>query len=292
MSELLRGVVLLLRPRQWVKNGFVLLPLFFGHKLMEYDLLVNSIIAFLVFSCMSSAIYCFNDIEDLEFDKMHPKKCDRPLASGVISLNLGWLLFVFLAVFACMSAYIVNQGLFVIMLIYLILNLFYTLKLKQFAIIDVFIIAVGFVLRVYAGSVVTNIALSEWIILMTFLLALFLGFAKRRDDVLIYEKTNVQSRRNTSQYNMIFLNSVLSIITAVIIVAYMMYCMSDEVVIHMGSRKVYFTSVFVILGLFRYLQQTFINEQTGSPTQVLFTDHFLQLILMGWILTFTFIIYV
>ncbi|WP_456087509.1 UbiA prenyltransferase family protein [Parabacteroides sp.] len=292
MSELLRGVILLLRPKQWVKNGFVLLPLFFGHKLMEYDLLVNSIIALLLFSCMSSAIYCFNDIEDLEFDKVHPKKCNRPLASGVISLKLGWFLFLLLALFSCISACVINQGLFLILAIYLILNLFYTLKLKQFAIIDVFIIAVGFVLRVYAGSVVTNIALSEWIILMTFLLALFLGFAKRRDDVIIFEKTHIQSRKNTSLYNKDFLNSVLSIVTAVIIVAYMMYCMSDGVINQMGSRKVYFTSAFVILGLFRYLQQTFINEQTGSPTQVLYSDHFLQLILIGWILTFTLIIYV
>lgn len=292
MSGLLRGVILLLRPKQWVKNGFVLLPLFFGHKLMEYDLLANSIIAFLLFSCMSSAIYCFNDIEDMEFDKIHPKKCDRPLASGVISLKLGWFLFVLLTVLACVLSYFVNQELFTILLGYFVLNLFYTLKLKQFAIIDVFIIAIGFVLRVYAGSVVTNISLSEWIVLMTFLLALFLGFAKRRDDVIIYEKTHTQSRKNTSQYNRDFLNSVLSIVTAVTIVAYIMYCMSEEVINQMGSRKVYFTSAFVILGLFRYLQQTFINEQTGSPTQVLYTDHFLQLTLIGWILTFTLIIYV
>ncbi|MCD7850878.1 MAG: UbiA prenyltransferase family protein [Parabacteroides sp.] len=245
-----------------------------------------------MFSCISSAIYCFNDIQDLEFDKRHPEKCNRPLASGLVAPKLGWLVFVSLTLFAGVLACIVSWKLLVILLVYFMLNLFYTLKLKQFAIIDVFIIAVGFVLRVYAGSVVTDISLSDWIVLMTFLLALFLGFAKRRDDVIIYEKTHMQSRKNTSQYNRDFLNSVLSIVTAVIVVAYIMHCMSDDVINQMGSRKVYFTSVFVILGLFRYLQQTFINEQTGSPTQVLYTDHFLQLILVGWILAFTLIIYV
>lgn len=292
MNSYIQGVISLIRPKQWIKNGFVLLPLFFGHKLLDFDLFFYSLLAFLSFSCISSAVYSLNDIHDMEYDRLHPSKCNRPLASGLLPKRTGWIMIGVLLLAAVLIALATNSSLLIILAIYFFMNVAYTLKLKQLAIVDVCIIAIGFVLRLYAGSVVTGIPLSEWIVLMTFLLAMFLGFAKRRDDVLIYEKTFVQSRKNILRYNKEFLNVILSIITAVIIMVYIMYCVSEDVVLRMGSHKVYFTAVFVILGLFRYLQLTLVDECSGSPTQILYKDSSLQISIICWVLTFYAIIYV
>jgi 4-hydroxybenzoate polyprenyltransferase len=176
-------------------------------------------------------------------------------------------------------------------LIYFVLNLAYTLKLKHYPLIDVFIIAIGFVLRVIIGGVVTEIELSHWIILMTFLLALFLAFAKRRDDVLIFEDTGICMRSGIQQYNTQFLDQTLTVLASIMIVCYIMYTVSEEVVKRLNCNYVYITSIFVVFGMLRYLQISIVKKNSGSPTKILLKDRFIQITVLLWVISFIFIIY-
>jgi 4-hydroxybenzoate polyprenyltransferase len=174
---------------------------------------------------------------------------------------------------------------------YYLLNIAYCVKLKHIAIVDVFIISTGFVLRVFAGGLATNVYISHWIILMTFLLALFLTFAKRRDDVVIYSKTEVKVRRNINRYSLEFINQAISIIASVTIVCYIMYTVSAEVIIHFQTSYLYITSIFVLAGIIRYMQLAIVDVKSGSPTKILLKDKFTQLCVIAWIITFFVIIY-
>jgi 4-hydroxybenzoate polyprenyltransferase len=171
------------------------------------------------------------------------------------------------------------------------MNLVYTIRLKRIPILDVFIIAVGFVLRIFAGGVNADIFISHWIVLMTFLLALFLAFAKRRDDVVAWEKTGSVRRKGIDKYNTAFMNQALTIVATLTMVCYIMYTMSDEVIERIGSVYLYLTSVWVLVGLFRYMQKTIVYDDSGSPTKTLYHDHFIQFCILGWIMSFFAIIY-
>lgn len=297
---MVRDLFKLIRPHQWLKNLFIFLPVFFGGKLLDVNSLILCIIAFFAYSLACSSIYCLNDILDRKADALHPKKKNRPIASGRISLSWAYALVVLLLLLSGAILTLVktqlsmNQFLQAGALIgfYYVLNIFYCIYLKHIAIIDVMIIAVGFVLRIFVGGVVASVALSHWIIIMTFLLALFLAFAKRRDDVLIYQKTGKKPRANIGRYNEIFLNQVITVIIAVILVAYLLYSVSPEVMERMNSSNVYVTALFVLLGLLRYLQITMVDGKSGSPTKVLMTDRFLQLAIVGWVFSFLVILYV
>lgn len=293
---MMKSILLLLRPQQWLKNGFIFLPIFFDHKLTEVNYLLLAVIAFFAYSFAASGIYCLNDLIDVEADRKHPKKCKRPIASGKISKTMAAVL-VALCLFASIATAFLIDGyarykVMTIVGIYFIMNIAYCLKLKQMAIVDVFIIAVGFVLRIFVGGFATGIVLSQWIVLMTFLLALFLAFAKRRDDVVIYEDTGVLARKNVNRYNLPFMNQVIGVVSSITMVCYIMYTVDPEVMTRMGSRYVYLTSIFVLAGIIRYLQLTIVDVKSGSPTKVLMRDRFVQYCIAGWILSFIIIIYV
>ena len=174
---------------------------------------------------------------------------------------------------------------------YFVMNILYTIKLKTVPIIDVSIIATGFVLRVIIGGVCTGIPLSHWIILLTFLLSLFMAFAKRRDDVAIFQSTGVKARRNIGEYTIPFIDLALSITATVTIVCYIMYTVSEEVIIKLGSHYLYITVVFVIIGLLRYLWIAIVESKSGSPTRILLRDRFIQSCMLAWFCTFLIIIY-
>ena len=265
-----------LRPHHWVKNGFIFLPLFFAQRFGDLAALLNCAIVFLGFSLVASSIYIINDIKDMEQDKLHPRKCKRPIASGAVTIRQGMILSALslLAGLAIAGFGMQNVLLIGVVFFYFLMNLAYTLRLKRYAIIDVMIIAIGFVLRIMVGGIAADVELSSWIILMTFLLALFLGFAKRRDDVLIIKKGGIQPRENIVRYNEGFIDSVLVMTAAITIVAYIMYCMSPEVEQRMGSDKVYITSIFVIAGIIRYLQRTMVDETSGNSTRLMMSDRF------------------
>ena len=286
------NILKILRPHQWVKNTFIFIPLFFGGSLFDMADWTSSLVAFVAFSFAASAIYSINDIVDVEADKKHPKKCKRPIAAGLVSKRQASLLAIILAIAALALPFLLNNWMLsVVIALYLAMNLCYCIRLKHYAIIDVCIVAMGFVMRIVAGGVATDIVLSRWIVMMTFLLTLFLSFAKRRDDVLIMNETGMAPRKNTSRYNLTFINQAIPITGGVMLVCYIMYTVSPEVIERFNSPNLYMTSFFVILGLLRYIQLTVVDERSGEPTRLVLSDRLIQLIIAGWIISFAIIIY-
>lgn len=280
-----------MRPHQYIKNLFIFLPLFFAIKITDTVLLTNTVIAFIAFSLAASAIYTFNDYYDIEEDRQHPKKKNRPLASGAISKVQAVVIMVVLLVsgFALMTTESLQAV--AILAAYVIMNIAYSFYLKHIAIIDVVVIAIGFVLRLFVGSVVTGIQLSMWIVIMTFLLALFMALAKRRDDVLIFLETGKKMRNVINGYNLQFLDTAMAIMASVVIVAYTIYTTSAEVVERFHSQYLYLTALFVILGIMRYLQIAFVHLDSGSPTRIVLKDRFMQLTILAWIVSFVWLLY-
>lgn len=293
----MNNILKLIRPHQWLKNVFVLIPMFFGGSLLDPEDIRASLLTFLAYSFVASSVYCFNDINDVEADRRHPVKCKRPLASGAVSMGTAWMLMALMFVLAAlMTALLGDRGHILkvggVLLFYYILNICYCAKLKQYAIVDVCIVAFGFVLRVLAGGFATDITLSKWLVLMTFLLTLFLSFAKRRDDVLRMNETGEPPRMNTIRYNLTFINQAITITASVTLVCYIMYTVSPEVVSRLGSDLLYLTSVFVLLGLLRYMQITVVDKKSGDPTKIMLRDRFTQLVVVLWALTFLILIYI
>lgn len=295
---MIKNIFYLIRPQQWVKNTFVFSPIFFSHHIFEINYWLPCFFSFMAFCLAASGIYCFNDIHDYAADRNHAEKCKRPIASGKISKKVGYFVmgccFLF-SIFVIIMQHFISQTNCVcsltIILFYVFLNIAYCVKLKHIAIVDMFIISSGFVLRVLIGGLSSDIVLSEWIILMTFLLALFLAVAKRRDDVIIYEQTGIKVRENVNRYTAEFMNLSLCVISSITIMCYIMYTISQEVVVRFNSNFLYLTSVFVLAGIIRYLQLTIVDAKSGSPTKILLKDRFIQLCIFCWLLTFTIIIY-
>ncbi len=288
----MKGILELMRPGQWMKNLFVLTPLFFSGQMDDTVHLLNATVAMAVFCMAASGIYCLNDVMDAEADRRHPEKRRRPVASGRIGKQAAICWGAVLEILAIGMAWLaIGEGMAVVLAAYTILNTAYCLWLKKFALVDVFIIAAGFLLRLMAGSVSTGIRLSHWIVLMTFLLALFLALAKRRDDVLIHERGEGQMRRNVERYNLPFIDTAIAITVAVTLVCYFMYTLSTDVMERTGSSDLYLTGLFVLLGMLRYLQLTMVDACSGSPTRLVMKDRFMQLCIAGWMACFTVILY-
>lgn len=281
----------LFRVSQYTKNLFIFLPAFFAGEIFNTGIMLPSLLAFLGFSLIASSMYIVNDCIDIRYDREHPEKSQRPIASGRIAVRTSLSISLVLLIAGLFISYPLGRTAFLIAVAYVVMNLMYSGGLKHSPIIDVTVIAVGFNLRLFMGSAVTGIELTEWIVVMTFLLAFFLALAKRRDDVLIFEKTGKVMRKSIDGYNSSFLDTSLAIMAAIIIVAYLMYSVSPDVTARMGSHKLYLTSVFVVLGVLRYLQLTLVEEKSGSPTRVLLSDRFTQINLVCWIAAFWLLIY-
>lgn len=277
----------LMRIHQWVKNFFIFLPLFFSFKMDHIPLLIADLWAFVGFCLIASSIYIINDWNDIATDRLHPEKRNRPLASGAINKKVALLMIVSLVAVG-VSVYIFVLGNYIalaLLVSYFILNIFYSLRLKHIPVIDISIVAIGFVIRIFIGGVVTDTPLSRWIVVMTFLLAIFLALGKRRDDVVIYEETGDKVRKNVDGYNIPFLNVAIVVVAAVMMVAYIMYTISQEVTERNGDN-LYLTSFFVFVGLFRYLQIIFVEERSGNPTLIFLKDNFIRIIIILWIISF------
>lgn len=284
------AVLKLIRVHQWVKNGFVFAPVFFASQLNQWTVWAQVTIAFFAFSLMASCIYVINDYVDIERDRLHPTKCDRPLASGAISKpQARWIVGILLTMAVALGVTLPFPGI-VIILGYFIMNIFYSFKLKHIAIIDITIIAIGFLLRVFLGGVTTQVFISHWLIMLTFLLAMFLGLAKRRDEYLIYLQGK-NTRTSIEGYNIDFINVAMMLTASVTVVTYIMYTVSDEVIQRVGHSNLYITTIFVVLGILRYLQQTLVFTQSASPTKILLYDRFLQGIIGAWLITFGYFLY-
>jgi len=283
-----------MRPQQWTKNLFIFLPLFFNGNVNNFYQLSLCFYAFIGFSLVASGIYCINDVIDAKEDLKHLEKSKRPVASGKISMQMAIVLamLLFTAGISTLFFSSLGMGAIIVTLLYLIMNLAYALCLKQLAIIDIMCIASGFVLRVVVGGYAANVELSHWIILMTFLLATFLASAKRRDDVLFHLREGVITRKNIINYNVEFLNVMMTITATITIICYLMYTVDKEVIERFHEKRyIYSTAIFVMAAIARYLQIALVEENSGNPTRILLKDRFIQLCLSGWIIAFVFIIY-
>jgi decaprenyl-phosphate phosphoribosyltransferase len=286
----------LLRVEQWVKNLFVFVPLFFSGNITNLDLLTKSIFAFIIFSLAASVVYILNDYNDIEADRQHPEKRRRPLASGAISKSQAISIFIGLiaadiALVFFAQAYFHEQlwKFATIVGFYFVMNLGYTFKLKHVPIIDISIIAIGFVLRVLAGGYITGISISQWAILLTFVLALVLAIGKRRGE-LINAQVSGKTRRALDGYNVQFADIALSISVTLAIVCYLMFTLSPEVQQRFHER-VFYTVIFVVFAFLRYLQQTLVYNRTESPTKIVYRDRYIQITLILWVAAFLIQIY-
>ena len=282
----------LARPEQYVKNLFIFLPLFFAFKLMNGSLLFACTQSFLSFSLLASSVYVFNDIRDISSDRQHPDKKKRPIASGRISVKQGVWFALVLILMSMSFWYFLKKQTILIFLAYASMNGIYTIRLKHIAVLDVTCIAVGFVLRILIGTVQADLSTSHWIILMTFLLAMFLALAKRRDDLILQERNDSKLRRSMDGYNLEFVSLSMLLMAGVTIVSYIMYTVSPEVLSRYNNEYIYLTTFWVILGIMRYLQIALVEKNSGSPTQVLWKDTFIKIVLLGWILSYFIIMYV
>lgn len=280
----------LFRIRHMVKNLFVFSPVFFGLKIDELSYGLEAVKAFILFSLVASSVYIINDVFDRESDRLHPEKKKRPIASGMIKVNVAWL-FAFLFFSAgILIGFLINLKLAGVILLYFIMNLVYSIKLKHVPLLDIFIIAVGFILRIVAGSVMTGIMVSDWLIIMTFLVSVFLVLGKRRDDV-IYSIEGKQVRKAVDGYNLEFINMSMSMVGGILILAYILYTISDPVTAHFNTSYLYLTVFLVILGVLRYLQLIFVFGRLSDPIELFYQDRFLQLVLVCWLAVFFILVY-
>lgn len=288
-ADLVGAALQLMRPRQWVKNVFVFAPLFFTPPAMSAEAVIRTLLVFVSFCCVSSAVYCLNDLRDRESDRLHPKKRLRPLAAGRISPAAAVVLAVALLVagmaIALASAPIVS----LVLAAYLLVNVAYTMVLKNVSILDVLVISLGFVLRVYGGALVIDVMPTPWIQICAGLLALFIALAKRRDDVVL--EIGAAHRVSLAGYTRPFLDMCIGVTLAALLVSYMIFTLNDAVMQRLGSDKLFLTVPFVIAGIFRYLQLTLVFERSGSPTELVFKDLFLVLSVVGWVLLYAYLIY-
>lgn len=284
----MKNFIQLIRPHQWIKNFFIFAPLFFSFDFSN-EKFISVLIGFILFSLAASGIYVFNDYHDIAEDRDHPIKKNRPLATGVVSKNNSIILILAFISIAMIGSMYISHTFTLVLTIYIILNIAYTFGLKHISILDIAIIAIGFVLRIYAGATLIENTPSMWIVLVTFVLALFLALAKRRDDCLL-SLDGKKTRKNIDGYNLEMVNAAMTLMAGVTVVSYIMYTVSADVIQRLGTHNLYLTAAFVIIGILRYMQLTFVEHNTGSPTKLVLKDRFLQLVIIGWIGSFYMII--
>lgn len=282
-----KGFILILRPRQWIKNLFLFAALLFSRNIDNPLYIITSFYAFLCFCMISSTVYIFNDIRDIEKDRKHPIKRKRPIAAGVLTRREAQILMLIMLPFSSALSFMLNYSFGFIVMAYLLNNVIYTLYVKNIVILDVMSIALGFILRVSAGAVVIGVAISPWLLLCTFLLALFLGFSKRRNELLIFQENAYNHRRILEHYSLEFIDNMLSIVTTSTLISYSMYTFYAS-----SNRRSMITILFVLYGIFRY-QYIIYNKKMGeSPEEIVLTDKPLAVDIMLWVLVSVVILYV
>jgi len=280
-----------LRPRQWTKNLFVFAGILFSQNLCDPVMLAKAIGAFVAFCALSGAVYAINDVADLEEDRSHPIKRARPVASGRLKVSSALRLAIFLALAALAGSYLLRSGFFEVAIAYFTLQLAYTFLLKRVVILDVFAIAAGFVLRVVGGAVVIDVRISSWLIICTILLSLFLGFCKRRHELVMVGDNSGNQRKVLSEYSPHLLDQMIAVVTASTLIAYTLYTMSQVTIAKFGTENLIFTIPFVLYGIFRYLYLVHQKGKGGSPERTLLNDLPLVVDLLLWVGTVALILY-
>jgi len=272
MRETARLLILSLRPRQWVKNVILLAPLVFSRHLMEPERALRAAAAFGLFCLLSGGAYVLNDVRDLERDRLHPVKARRPLASGALSPRLAWRFGALVLLGALALSFRLDVGFGVAALAYASLQLAYSLWMKTIALLDVFAIAGGFVLRAVAGGEAVAVPLSPWFFICTMLLALFLALSKRRHELLLLERSAAEHRASLAMYNPLLLDQMIALVTAATIVTYALYTLSAETIARLHTDALKYTIPVVLYGIFRYLYLVYQKGEGGHPETLLLED--------------------
>ncbi len=284
-------LIRLARPTQWVKNGIILLALIFANTVFEQHRVILSLIAISIFCLLSSAVYTFNDIIDDESDRQHPQKKNRPIASGKVSKAQASIMTVLLVSVGLIGAWELNINFFITAISFLLLNLLYTLWLKNIVILDVLAIAMSFLIRAYAGAFAIDVPVSSWMLSNTLLLALFLGLGKRRHELVTLEDDAISHRQSLTHYSPYLLDQLIGVVTPAVLVMYMLYSFSPEVSAERGTSYLFVTVPFVVYGLFRYLYLIHKEDKGGSPTHVLIGDMPILITVLLWLLTACTVLY-
>ncbi len=284
-----------MRLYQWVKNAFIFAPMVFSLHFFHLDYIKNSVVAFFLFSLVASSIYIFNDCFDRKKDKYHPEKCKRPIATGELSVPTAAIGAAIMLVVSLFAIFEFNFQFFIIAVIYIVMNVLYSYILKDIVILDVMVIAIGFVLRVKIGGEINHIELSVWILMITFLLAIFLGLIKRRQELLkinvIEGRSDPATRITLKKYNLALLDQLISITTATTLISYIIYVVNPDIQEKFHTKQLYLTVPFVVFGIFRYLYLTYTKDKGESPAEILFSDLPFSLNIIAWVTVFILIIF-
>ena len=274
----------LLRCKQWVKNIFLIFPLIFSGHFVEWKLWVDCWWGVIAFCLISSGMYIINDIIDLKEDRLHPQKSKRPLAAGKITISTALIIAASVLILGLIFSWQLSQGFFIYAAAYILLNILYNLRAKHIVIVDVLMVAFGFQIRIFAGAAATHILPSLWLLMCVFVLALFLGFAKRRYEILTLKSDAPAHRGVLSHYTSYFLDQIIIISSALAIVLYGLYTISAEVVQRLGGYGMFYSTPFVIYGIFRYLYLIRARKTGGDPGDLLLSDAPLLLDVLLWII--------
>jgi 4-hydroxybenzoate polyprenyltransferase len=284
-------LIQLLRPAQWSKNVILFAAILFSKHLFDPPELVRVLAGFVAFCFVASAAYVMNDLRDAERDRRHPEKRHRPIPAGRVRPGAALVIGVGVGVLGLAIAALLGAGFLALVVFYFVWQVAYTFLMKEVVILDVMALSVGFVVRAVAGGVVIDVPVSPWLVICTFLLALFMGFAKRRHEVILLDSGAAEHRRSLRDYSPYFLDQMISVVTASTVVAYATYTVSPEVQEKLGTSYLYLTIPFVLFGIFRYLYLVHQKEGGGNPTQIMLTDLPLIVDVLLWGLTAGLLLY-
>ena len=288
---MLKYLLFSLRPKQWIKNLFIFPPLIFGKKLLVFPANLKTVIAFCLFSLAAGVAYVINDIIDIEKDRFIPTKRLRPIASGKISIRQAAITAFILGALSIVLSFMLDISFGCVIIVYLLFNFLYSKVLKNIVIIDVFCIGGFFLLRIISGGITAEVVLSYWIIILTVLLALFLGFNKRRQELGLLKRKAIRHRQALKGYTIRFIDRITVVITLLIAISYMLYVVDARTVREFGTKNLIFSIPFAYYGIFRYLYLIHTVKRDGDPTRILLSDKMMQWDLGLWIVVCMGVIY-
>ncbi|MBU1186195.1 MAG: decaprenyl-phosphate phosphoribosyltransferase [Acidobacteria bacterium] len=280
-----------LRPQQWIKNLFIFAPLLFSRNLFDLSMGLRVLGAFFLFCLISGASYILNDLMDLEEDKNHPLKRQRPLPSGRLKKKSAFFALVLISVLSLFTALVWNTSFGLVLLLYFLVQIGYSLWLKHIVILDVFLVAAGFALRVIAGGLVISVTISPWLLICTLLLALFLALSKRRHELLLLDDKAAGHRPILSEYSPYLLDQMIAVVTASTVISYCLYTIAAETIAKFGTEHLFATVPFVLYGIFRYLYLIHRRSGGGMPETLILKDKPLLLAIILWVISAALIIY-
>jgi 4-hydroxybenzoate polyprenyltransferase len=287
---MLKAILKEMRVHQWIKNIFVLIPLVFDRQLFSIEPLSRTIIGFFLFCFVSSSVYLINDIMDVEADRKHPKKKSRPIASGSLPIPIAIITAIILVSISVIGGFFLSRSFLLILTIYFLINLAYSLKLKHIPLLDVLIIATGFVLRVAAGvSIIQVERFSPWLYVVTTVLALFFGLGKRRGELATIQQNNNEQRKVLDGYTIPLLDQLITIISATTLISYSLYTFSAP---NLPDNHVMMLTIpFAIYGIFRYLYLIQVKNEGGAPDELVLSDRPLQVTFLFFAVSVVIIFY-